>query len=165
MDVRIACQFLDDLIELEEDSFIKDRMQNRKKELMDRPKDKRVKKNNVSIFKGMPDIFAILSAILTTLGMMLFSNYVFANADTFLSFNKIIPKYFLQTWVPQILDEGIEVVLEMFFNGNLEMLAEFNAVDEHGIFWAFTLLPLGLMLGAVSRVEKRETTRETAAVA
>lgn len=157
IDARIACQYLDDLIELENDSFIKDRLENRKKDLMDRPKDKSAKRNNVSVFRGLPDIFAILSALLTTFGMMLVSNYAFAGMDTFLNFERFIPKFFFETWLPEFLEEGIESIYPEVFEGFYTALCYGmpQSGSEQGLFWAFVLVPLGFMIGAISRVEKR----------
>lgn len=157
VDARIACQYLDDLIEAEKDSFIKDRLQSRKKELMDRPKDRGARRNNTSTFKGMSDVFAILSALLTTFGMMLVSNFVFTGKDTFLTFERFIPKFFLETWLPEFLEEGIESIYPEVFEGFYTALC-YNLPQtgpEQGIFWAFVIVPLGLMIGATSRVEKR----------
>lgn len=146
-DVLTACKFLDDLIELESDSFVKQSLAEKKKELTDKePKKKKTqKRNSTTLYNGFGDALAIIGAVLAALGVMLFCNFVLEYQDTFFNFAKVIPEYFKVNEPPVVWGE--------------EILQEFdNFAQPYGSNpgrWSMLMIPAGFLLSAFSNIEKR----------
>ena len=153
-DIWTARRFLDDLIELEEDSFIKQTLKDKKKELSERdskgPKGSSSKRNNNKPYKGYLDIVAMVGALFTMLGVMCICNYILEFKDTFFNFAKFIPNYFKNHASPR---------LPLLYDLGLEAIAEYSdfatSFGNAVVSWGMFLLPVGFMLSATSSVEKR----------
>lgn len=153
-DIRTARRFLDDLIELEEDSFIKQTLRDKKKELSEKDSNGKgkasSKRNNNKLYNGYLDVIAILGALVTILGVMCICNYILEFQDTIFNFSKLIPNYFRNhepPYLPYLFDWGQESLFA--FN-------EFAQPYGSGVaFWGLFLFPVGFFLSATSSVERR----------
>ena len=147
-DIRTARRFLDDLIELEEDSFIKQTLKDKKKRLSE--KDAKGKKNNNKLYNGYADMIAMIGALATILGVMCICNYILESQDTIFNFAKVIPNYFRNYQAPR---------LPYLLDWGWESLAEFDefsqSKDGMVVRWGLFLFPVGFLLSAISSVEKR----------
>ena len=148
-DVLTACKFLDDLIELESDSFVKQSLAEKKKELTDKEPKKKEKKsqrrNSTTLYNGFGDALAIIGAVFAAFGVMLFCNFVLEYQDTFFNFAKMIPEYFKMNEPPVIW--GVDI------------LQEFDAFAQpYGSnpgLWSMLIIPVGILISSLSTIEKR----------
>lgn len=151
-DIKTACRFLDELIALEEDSFVKQSLADKKKELRATAAEKKEKgdiggRPGKKMYKDGRDILAIVGAILAMFGAMYMCHYLLNRIDTSLNFEWMIPEYFL-TW-PPYFDGPIFGYFEVL--GAADLLNIGNAADIWGLIFLF----VGYLLTALSRVENR----------
>lgn len=159
-DIKTACRFLDDLIALEDDAYLKQILEGRKKELRDSKQEiritvsdkkttskKRVRNNNKA-YNGTLDIVAIIGAFCSLFGVMLFCNHILSKLDTFFNFNWIIPEYFLLNYPITRFYVGQDIIEEFCLL--------FIHLDElQAGAWAMLFIPFGFFLSGLSHVETR----------
>ncbi len=143
-----ASKFLDDLIALEDDSFLKQRLADKKKELNAKPSKDRPKRNSRKFYAGSRDAWAIIGALLTAFGVMCFCNAQLQDVDVFFNFSNIIPEYFINNMPP------IGSLAEALFR-EFEILYTYYA--DATPYWAALFIPAGFFLSSISYVEKRGT--------
>lgn len=166
--IRTASNFLDELIALEEDSFLRQSLEDTKSELREASF---VKKGNGGIggrfgrcpggkmYKDFRDVLAIVGALLAMYGVILTCCSISGFPNIVFHFEWMVskrfyewPKFFSNNTINDIL----YVVLEFF--GGVDFAEHFAGSFEsrNVIVWGISVfIPAGYMLSAISRVEER----------
>lgn len=166
--IRTASNFLDELIALEEDSFLRQSLEDTKSELRKAPFGKKGKGgiggyfgilSGGKMYKDFRDVLAIVGALLALYGVILTCYSISGFPDTVFHFAWMVPERFYK-WPKffsnNTINDILYVVLEFF--GGVDFAEHFAGSYEsrNVIAWGISVfIPAGYMLSALSRVEER----------
>lgn len=157
--IRQALKFLDDLIALEEDAYIKQLLVKKKKEVKQLKKsdtkDKTITKtitrrSQSKIPALMEDILTVIGSVCFACGVILMCHYLLFDLDTFFNFNRFIPAYFMNHIPPIASNEIITDVLSWL---RLGRTTGYTGLEP--AYWAIIFLPLGQFLIGLTYVQER----------
>ncbi|MCR5754941.1 MAG: hypothetical protein K6G30_09065 [Acetatifactor sp.] len=142
-DAKKARNFLDELIELEEDAYLRQMLIDKKKEL--RRKKKKVKSNSYYARFRFEDIFAVIGSVCFAYGVILFMNYYLSWVDTLINFNYLVPEYF----------HSKDNLIGYYISNMAPILNNLSDETNYAEQWGFLFVVVGAFFSGLSPFEER----------